>query len=482
MPKPETRTSEERPQDPSTPGTLRTLAENLWLPAIFLIGVLCSYIPALFHAKPHRAVLDVVEGPGSADGARLGALQRAFDAISPGGFRLHGVSSLATGRYDVLHQHAVAAYAPAGGGPHGSAPQLLTARADGSSLESVLQNTVRAAGQAAQHGHAVSRLPLQVHELVPTLSGDAAGTCTLYIALACTLPCYFMVVSMLRAIGFSRAKHVLTYVLGAFAIAALCYLVAGLGFEAISRNPLVLVYLVLMTEAVTLTSYGLVWVFGRFFPGVAVAVFMMLGMPSSGGAVPTSMLPGFFRWLHPVLPGGNLVDALHSIAYFGREDLIRPTAVLAGWVVFGALMVAGGALRERARTPRAQQPVVEDPTLEVPAPSALVPHARHHFGDRLPVLTGALTDERGRPAVDAVVTVTTPHGRQLVRTRTDAGGAYAIGGLADGTVIVLGTAPGRLPAVTREIIRAARPSRVNLRLAPRPVEASTIAPSVSAAP
>ncbi|WP_306316980.1 MULTISPECIES: carboxypeptidase regulatory-like domain-containing protein [unclassified Streptomyces] len=463
------------PRDPDVPGTARTLAECLWLPAVFLIGVLCSYIPAFFHARPHRVSLDVVTG-ASGGGARLGALQRLFDTVSPGGFRLHGVRTLAQGRYDVLHQHAVAAYAPGasgGAGVSGTAPQLLTARADGSSLESVVQNTVRAVGQlTAQHAHTGSALPLKVRELLPTLPGDAAGTCALYIVLACTLPCYFMVVSMLRAVGFSRTKHVLTYVFGAFAIALLCYLIAGLGMHAISDNPLVLVYLTLMAEAVTLTSYGLVWIFGRFFPGVAVAVFMMLGMPSSGGAVPASMLPAFFRWLHPVLPGGNLVDALHSIAYFGREGLTRPTLVLVAWVVFGVLLVAAGAWRDRARLNRVAAEsdappasAVEDPTVEVPAPAALAPHARHHFGDQVPVLTGRLTDDQGAPAVGALVTVTTPHGRRLVRTRTDASGEYAFGGLPDGPVIVLGTAPSHHPAVTREIVRGARPSRLDLRLA-----------------
>ncbi|WP_051939909.1 carboxypeptidase regulatory-like domain-containing protein [Phaeacidiphilus oryzae] len=463
------------PRDPSTPGTVRILAENLWLPAVFLIGVLCCYIPAFFHARPHRVVLDVVTG-GPGGGSRLAALQRAFDAVSPGGFRLHGVAGLAAGRHDVLHQHAVAAYAP--GGP-GTAPRLLTARADGSSLESVVQNTVRAVGQlTAPPAHAGGALPLRPQELIPTLSGDAAGTCALYIALACTLPCYFMVVSMLRAVGFSRAKHVLTYVLGAFVIAALCYLIGGLGLQAISRDPLVLVYLVMMAEAVALTSYGLVWVFGRFFPGVAVTVFMMLGMPSSGGAVPTDMLPTLFHRLHPVLPGGNLVDALHSIAYFGSEDLTRPTLVLAAWVVGGALLTAGGALRDRVRLRRAAEPearpapVVEDPMLELPAPAALVPHARHRFGDQVPVLTGRLTDDLGDPPAGAVVTVTTPHGRQLVRARTDASGEYAVGGLPDGAVIVLGTAPGHLPAVTREIVRNARPSRLDLQLPRRAAEAA----------
>ncbi len=55
--------------------------------------------------------------------------------------------------------------------------------------------------------------------------------------------------------------------------------------------------------------------FGGFFPGIAVTLFVLLGVPSSGGAVPVQLLPGFFRFLHPILPAGNAADALRSVGY-----------------------------------------------------------------------------------------------------------------------------------------------------------------------
>ncbi|MFE9609928.1 carboxypeptidase regulatory-like domain-containing protein [Streptomyces sp. NPDC006012] len=413
--------------------TVRALAGNLWLPAVFLAGLIFCYLPAFHHATPHGVRIAVAAPAHTAS-----TLQAEFDRTAPGAFDLRPVDSVRAARGAVLHQDTVAAWQP-----DAHHPQLYLAKADGASLETVLENAVGAA-TAAQHPKAAPQL--QVHELVPTLPDDASGTTGLYLALACTLPCYFMVVSLQRA-GFSRRKQVLTYVCGALVIAAVSYLVPAYGYHAVPKNPLILLYLCLMAEAVTLTSFGLVAFFGRFFPAVAVVLFMMLGMPSSGGTVPTDMVPAFFRFLHPVLPMGNVVDAVRDIGYFHRENLLRPTLALSAWIALGALLILLGWVKELARTPaenaRALPPAapVDDPTMEMP----------------LCTLTGRATDRSGLPLAGATITVTTEHGRGILRTTTTADGSYTAAGLHPGSVIVLATAPGHLPSVTRVRLHSIRP-------------------------
>jgi hypothetical protein len=56
------------------------------------------------------------------------------------------------------------------------------------------------------------------------------------------------------------------------------------------------------------------------------------------------MVPAFFSWLHPILPLGNLIDAMRSIFYFDGTDMIRPTLVLCAWIVVGAALVTASAL------------------------------------------------------------------------------------------------------------------------------------------
>ena len=148
--------------------------------------------------------------------------------------------------------------------PAGSHPLLYGAKADGLALETIVHQTFAAV--AAQAGGT-----LVFRELVPTVPGDALGTSPLYLILACVVPAYVMVVTMQRAVGFGRLARVVTFIAGGAVAAAASYLVAAYAVHAIPQHPLDLLYLFLLTQAVSLTSYGLVPFFGGFFPGVAVS-------------------------------------------------------------------------------------------------------------------------------------------------------------------------------------------------------------------
>jgi Protein of unknown function (DUF3533)/Carboxypeptidase regulatory-like domain len=437
---------------------VRTLVMALWLPAIFLAGLLFSFVPAFHHPTPHHVKVAV-----AAPAAATAELQRQLDAAIPGGFTLQPVDSAAEGRSAVLNDEAVAAFAP---GPHH--PQLYGAKADGNVEESIIRQVFTTAAENAG-------ATVEFHELVPTRQGDTLGTSPFYLLLACTLPAYFVVVTMQRAVGFSRRAHVATLV-GAGTVAALaCYLTAAYGVDVIPRQPLALLYLFLLTQAVSLTSYGLVAFLGPFFAGASVTVFIMLSVPSSGLTVPVDLLPGFFRFLHPVLPMGNAADALRDVGYFDDRQLGRPTAVLCAWIAFGAALISLGYLKRLHQLVREAQagithyvpaPPADDPAFVLPVPVALPPH-RHHFGEQPPILTGRVSGRIGEPLPGVTITVTDPHGRQLLRTRTDQNGEYAATGFHEGFAVVVAVAPGRQPVAAHLLLSTATPVNQDFVLTPR---------------
>jgi hypothetical protein len=425
---------------------MRTLVMGLWLPAIFLAGLLFSFLLAFHHPTPHHIKVAVAAPP-----ATTARLQHQLDTAVPGGFTLQPVDSAAEARSAVLNNDAVAAFAPA---PHH--PQLYGAKADGAAMESIIRQVFTSAAQNAG-------ATLDFHELVPTRQGDTLGTSPFYLLMACTLPAYFLVVTMQRAVGFSRRAHVATMIGGGTVTALACDLTGAYGMDAIPQHPLALLYLFLLTQSVSLTSYGLVSFLGPFFPGASVTLFIMLSVPSSGLTVPVDLLPGFFRFLHPVLPMGNAADALRNVDYFDGQQLGRPTAVLCAWIVLGAALIVLGylkRLRQLVREARAGMteyvpaPPAEDPTVELPEPVALPPR-RHHFGEQPPMLTGRVSGPIGEPLPGVAITVIDPHGRRLLHTRTDQNGEYAATGFNDGLAIVLASAPGRQPEATRLLLNTA---------------------------
>ena len=223
--------------------TTRTLVTALWLPALFMAGVLSSYLLAFHHPAPHHISIAVAAAPT----ATVRAQDTQLDVAVPGGFTLRPVAGAAGARSAVLHLSAVAAYVPAG-----SHPLLYGAKADGLALETIVHQTFAAV--AARTGGT-----LVFRELVPTVPGDALGTSPLYLILACVVPAYVMVVTMQRAVGFGLVvAGVVTFIAGGAVAAAASYLVAAYAVHAIPQHPLDLLYLFLLTQAVSLTSYGLV--------------------------------------------------------------------------------------------------------------------------------------------------------------------------------------------------------------------------------
>jgi len=124
--------------------------------------------------------------------------------------------------------------------------------------------------------------------MVPTRPGDAPGTGPLYVVLSRAVAAYFMVVTMQRAVGFGRLAHVTTSVGWGAVAATVSYLAAVHVVQVIPPHPLALLYLFLLTQAVSLTAYGLVPCFGGFSPGIAVTLSSCSACPAAEAPSPSS--------------------------------------------------------------------------------------------------------------------------------------------------------------------------------------------------
>jgi Carboxypeptidase regulatory-like domain len=274
-----------------------------------------------------------------------------------------------------------------------------------------------------------------------------------------------------------RAKLAVIVGVGAFASIAGFLIAYWLG--AVPGQALPILYGFLNFEAVALTVFGLASLTGPYIAaGVAVTLFVFLSIPSSGGAIPYQMVPTFFDWLHPVMPLGNLIDAMRSIFYFDGTNMIRPTLVLCAWIAIGAALITVSALLHRARQQPAPAPGPASPAgppiRELPGPAAAaepvvlqapiayaMPAANRtdDLAYRPPMLFGTVTDTTGTPIGAANITIIDAHGHQLMRTSTDRSGRYAVDGLPGDILTVLLSPPGRTPLATRVMLTSDLPLR-----------------------
>jgi hypothetical protein len=82
------------------------------------------------------------------------------------------------------------------------------------------------------------------------------------------------------------------------------------------------------------------------------------------------------------------------------------------------------------------------------------------------MLTGRVNGPLGEPLPGVTITVTDPHGRQLLHTRTDQNGEYAATGFSHGFAVVVASALGRQPIATRLLLDTATPLNQDFILTP----------------
>lgn len=373
----------------------KTLFNALWFPLFFVFGFMIFYLVP-FHAPTLYNVDVAVVGQQQAT-----ALSTAFDAKAPGAYEISAVADDAAARQAILDRNIVAAYDPA-------TSTLFVAKADGQSLVQALQATFTPV--AAQ----TSGAQLHVVDVAPTASGDQTGAGLFYILMVANIAGYITVMMLFQAVAIQGGRK-LGVLAGFGLLASVIAFVFGVSLHVMPFNLWLLPVLFLLTQVVGWVTFGLAPFVKQYIPGAAMGLFVLLSIPSSGGAIPVQMVPGFFRFLHPVMPLGNAIDAARGILYFGGTGTLRPILVLAAWFLAGVgLVVLGGAKAKRAAAAEAT-----DLEGELAAEAAeAVPVTES------PVLIGHVRDAQGRPVTRGAVTITDHHGRQLGRASLSSAGIY----------------------------------------------------------
>ncbi len=444
----ESQTAEARrePAAPEQPSLPKTLASSLWFPVFFVVGFMVCYLVP-FHAPAPTNVPVAVVGDQAAT-----SLETGFRRSAPGSFDMTAVPSERAGRQAIMERDVVATYSPADG-------ELFVASANGRALTQVLSTGFE---PIAERGGG----ELSTTDVAPTAPGDVMGTGLFYLLMAMNIGGYITVMMLLRATLSKRDKLFTLVGMGVFST-LLCYLV-GTGLQVIEPDLRVLPIGFLLTQAVAWTAFGLVPFVKQFIPGVAMGLFVLLSIPSSGGAIPKEMVPAFFQALHPVMPLGQATDAVRGVLYFRGNEVLWPVVGLLIWCAAGVALIVFDTWRNRRN--RCEQAARQDSTEDTESAegteraSELVAADSDTHANPLPMLTGTVSGRDGTAIESAVITVADSTGNQLARVHTCPEGEYAVESLPEQYVTVVAASRGCRPTVERVSVHAGKRTQQNFVL------------------
>ncbi|AZM54187.1 hypothetical protein DMA15_17765 [Streptomyces sp. WAC 01529] len=305
--------------------------ESPFLPAIVLVFILAaaaglfagSYTYSMANPTPHHIPTAVVGSPDAAHGkAFLGGMEKALNAS----LEVRRYDSVAGARRDVEEQKVFAIL------DVGEEKVTLdVSGASGASVAQVLAETAPKVGEKAG-------VPVAVKDIKPLQEGDPRGLAIFYISLAAVIIGFVGAIQLsVHARGLNPAERIgftaLYALLGAFVIAA----VVDWWLGAVDL-PFVESWLIL---ALTMFASGMVFtmfntLFGRWAMLPTWGLMVLLGNPSSGGAVSWPLLPSVLGHIGRWLPPGASVNAQHTAVYFGGHQHAGPFLVLGGWAVLSS--------------------------------------------------------------------------------------------------------------------------------------------------
>lgn len=312
------------------------------------LGFIASYVGAFHQAEPRSVPITVV----APTGAPAGTAGRAADALS----RIEGTPLEATTASSATDARADLARGETSGVlllGVGSEDQLLVASAAGASVSTAVTEVVRAADTAQQR-------TVEIVDAVPLQSGDGRGLTGFYAVTGWIVGGYLLA-SLLGVARGSRPANPRRAAIRLGATVPYAVL-SGLG-GALVLDPLtgaltghfaalwgLGALLVLAAATVTMAFQVLLGVLGI---GLTVAVFVVLGGPSAGGAYQWPLLPPLWATIGPLLPNGAGVDALRRTVYLQGHAVTGPLLLVAGWAMAGAVITLVGVHLRSRRAPAA---------------------------------------------------------------------------------------------------------------------------------
>ncbi|WP_030348841.1 membrane protein [Streptomyces sp. NRRL S-1022] len=308
----------------------RAFRESPFLPATVLVLILAaaaglfagSYTYAMANPTPH-SIPTAVTGDHDRPAARrfLDGMEEALHAS----LKLRPYDSRRDAVRAVDEQRVFAVVdAPAGG----RTITLDVSGASGAAVAQVLAETAVKVGRA-------TGTPVTVRDLKPLQRGDPRGLAIFYISLAAVIVGFVGAIQLsvhardlnpLERIAFTVAYALL----GGFVIAAVVDWLLGALKLPFAESWLILA-LTMFTSGMVFTMFNTL--LGRWAMLPTWGLMVLLGNPSSGGAVSWPLLPSPLGTIGRWLPPGGSVNAQHTAVYFRGHQHAFPFLVLAGWTV-----------------------------------------------------------------------------------------------------------------------------------------------------
>ncbi|MET8328847.1 ABC transporter permease [Streptomyces sp. NPDC005181] len=297
-----------------------------YLPAVVLLFIIAaaaglfagSYTYAMANPTPRNIPAAVVGDPDTlGDKVFLDRLEVALDAS----LVLRPYATEAEARTALEEQKVFGILRSEDGGVG-----LDVASASGASVAQLLAESTLKVGEAAQ-------VPVKVKDVKPLQRGDPRGLALFYISLAA------VIIGFVGAIQLSvhakalppldRIAFTVAYaLLGGFAIAAVVDWMLGSVDLPFLQSWMILAF-TMFTTGMVFTMFNALM--GRWAMIPTWGLMVLLGSPSSGGAVSWPLLPSVLGFIGRWLPPGASVNAQHAAVYYQGHQRVFPYLVLAGW-------------------------------------------------------------------------------------------------------------------------------------------------------
>ncbi|MCW2617924.1 MAG: hypothetical protein JWR28_1073 [Modestobacter sp.] len=323
----------ERARRSGIPPPYRAAVVVIALSLVMGAAFAASYILALGRPLPRDVPVGVV-APPAATAPVVDALQEA----AGGGLDRHPYPSLPAAEAAVAEQQ-IYAIVDEGQQP----PVVYVSSASGASVARAIEQLVQGLPRS---------LAVRLVDLHPLPRSDPQGLSAFYVTIAATI-LGFVTVFQLRANAGGIGLRPWLVIIAVLAVAAGAVLAAVSGpLLGALDGPYGELWLILGLQTAIAASFNsaMIVVVGRWAMLPTWTVFIVLGNPSSGGAVAPPLLPAFFAAVGRVLPTGATVSALHTAAYFTSHQHAEPFVVLAAWLVATAVALLVAA-RVRGRSP-----------------------------------------------------------------------------------------------------------------------------------
>jgi hypothetical protein len=206
---------------------------------------------------------------------------------------------------------------------------LYTAQAAGASQAGTVKQLL--APVAAGHDWTTKN-----QDIAPLPAGDSSGIGVLFAAIGMMMVGYSPLSGMIAAVPHLLAVRRFLPLLAGWAVAtsSLIWLILGPIVGAVDGHyPAFIGVALLATGAVALSQLLFVKLMGGLAVLPGMLLWMVFGVPASNLAMPIHSMPGFFGFLHNVLPLPAAGEALRSIVYFDGRGVGTHLLTLAVWVV-----------------------------------------------------------------------------------------------------------------------------------------------------